>query len=123
VPVGIENRVGVQIGVKKPRAGRCRGRPEQLVDPDSILLTAPAFQELLVDPQRERRIRVPHLRHHIGGVTASRQQQADEGAPQRVWRAMTDFRDAALTQQDDELTALIIDSEDETLTLVRLYAP
>jgi hypothetical protein len=27
------------------------------------------------------------------------------------------------TRRHDELTALIIESEDETLTLVRLYAP
>src|SRR5215203_3029092 len=48
------------IEVKTRRAGRCRGRAE-LVDTLPILLAAPALEQLLVDPQRQRGVGVAPL--------------------------------------------------------------
>ena len=43
--------------------------------------------------------------------------------PAVLWHYVDRPRRMFVSEDDDELTALIIESEDETLTLVRLYAP
>jgi hypothetical protein len=43
--------------------------------------------------------------------------------PAVLWHYVDRPRRMFVSENDDELTALIIESEDETLTLVRLHAP
>jgi hypothetical protein len=68
------------------RAGRCRGNAEQLVDTLPILLSAPALEHLAGRSATSASGRCAHLRHHVGGVAAGRQQPAAELvlAPQAV---------------------------------------
>jgi hypothetical protein len=70
-----------RLGEPRQRRG---GGAEQLVHAGAIFLAPFAFEQLLVDPQGQRRVGMSHLLLDVGGVTAGREQQADVGAPQGV---------------------------------------
>jgi hypothetical protein len=103
---GHKQRVGARIGANFTLSAqigqlrqRRRRRAEQLVDPVAVLLPALALEQLLVDPQCQRRVRVPDLLLQVGRVASGRQEQADVGAPKSVRRAFDDLRNAALAEQ------------------------
>jgi hypothetical protein len=55
---------------------------DERLEPLTFLLAAP--HHVRVDPQRERRIGMPELLHHIGRVLADRHQDRGERVPQLV---------------------------------------
>jgi hypothetical protein len=49
-----------------------------------------------VDPERERRVRVPELVHHRAGIHAERHEERREGVPELMWRQPFRQRNFAL---------------------------